>query len=388
MTGETDSLIILPLPHDDAADGGDAMRFAWWKCVQGKCVQHGESGNVLAAASRSPEQDIGPVILLLPATICAVARHRFSDITAPQALAAARMAALENSIGDDDALHVSALVTESGQDDDAMAHHVQTVVIESATLDAVLSGCKAIGLDPDHILPAALVVPRHGEECFRFTLGPYGFLRAPAIAAEDDPALRELLIGDRPSETMDEDAVVAALGSLSERALPDLRQGGFAKKVDRSLLAPEEKRIIAGLLAVLVVVTLLIPGIRLLRYQAATDSVVEETVSQAQQVLPSVTDLDSAEQQVDAALLERGTGPRIFSAPAAALFAIVQRVENITIRDLGYRADGMLTAVVAAPDNATMNQLLLPLQEQGYTITATQRQEAGGATVIDLTVRG
>lgn len=395
MTVETDSLILLPLPPEAPIDvsaddqGAATLGFAWWRCAGGKCVQHGENGDVLSAIDRAPGDEAGPVTLLLPADICAVRTHRLTDMTAPQAQAAARMAALDNSISPNTELHVAALVISSDERADGeIEHTAQSAVVARPALQALLNHCQALGLDPDHIYPAALVAAPQESDCFRFILGPYCFLRAPDVAADDDPALRGLLTDDSDCAVIGDDAVLAAIGNLPMRSLPDLRQGDFASTTDRALMAPREKRLLYALAAMLAIATLVIPGIRLLRYQSANETLVNETVAKAQQLLPTVTDLNSAEQQVDAALLARVAGPRIFSAPSAALFSLVQALEDITIRDMGYRPDGTLTAVIAAPDNDTINQLLIPIQEQGYIVTVSQRQEAGGAAVIDLTVRG
>ncbi|MEM1132488.1 MAG: type II secretion system protein GspL [Pseudomonadota bacterium] len=392
MTDDVTTLILLPLP---LSEEDSARRFAWWKCVTGKCVQQGEGDDVRDAAGLSPDHDAPTVILLVPADICVVRSHQMADMTAPQALVAARIAALDNSITENADLHVGAALIEhvaaDNADESALdqpAHHVETAVVARADLQPLLEDCQAMDCDPNHIVPAALVMPLQGEAASRFGLGPYAFLRTPDLATEDDPALRDMLIGETDCIDIPDDKVVAALGSLSVQSLPDLRQGDFAKRQESAVMEPRQKQLLFGLVAALIVITLLIPALRMWRYQSATETMTSETVAKAKPLLPAATDLNSAEQQVDAALLARGAGARIFTAPTAALFSLMQKVDNITIRDLGYRADGTLTAVVAAPDNATMNQLLLPLQEQGYIITATQRAEAGGASVIDLTVRG
>lgn len=383
MTADMALLIIMPLP--DADRGDMAPVFAWWRCVDGKCIQHGESADVLAATGIAPEHDPGKVIALLPATMAAVHSHHFGDMTAPQAQAAARLAALEQSIGKAEDLHVASALTGS----DETGHEVYTAVAARAALQSMIAQCQAIRLDPDHIHPAALVVADNDSAPFRFTLAGHSFLRAPNIAAEDDPALREMLIGDGDCAPVADADVTAALAALTRRALPDLRQGIFARKTEHVHLAPAEKRFVYGLVAALLIITLLIPGIRLWRYQSARDAVISEMLAKAQPLLPQANDLDSAEQQVNAALRARGAGPQIFTAPVSALFASVQEQGNVTLNDLSYASDGTVTALITASDQAVMDRLGTSLSQKGYYASyraANAPAATGAPAVYTLTV--
>ena len=59
----------------------------------------------------------------------------------------------------------------------------------------------------------------------------------------------------------------------------------------------------------------------------------------------------------------------------------------MSVRELRYGADGILNVVLAAPDANAVNRALIAIQQDGYRITATPRQDASGATLVDMTMR-
>ncbi|HEV7233851.1 MAG TPA: hypothetical protein VGN36_06360, partial [Sphingorhabdus sp.] len=60
---------------------------------------------------------------------------------------------------------------------------------------------------------------------------------------------------------------------------------------------------------------------------------------------------------------------------------------NVSVRELRFGADGILTVVLAAPDANSVNRALIAIQQDGYRVTATPRQDTSGATLVDMTMR-
>ena len=76
-----------------------------------------------------------------------------------------------------------------------------------------------------------------------------------------------------------------------------------------------------------------------------------------------------------------------FAPLSAGLWRSVKASPNVTVRELRYGADGIMTVVLAAPDTPSIQTALTAIQQDGYKITATPRIDSSGATLVDLTMR-
>lgn len=415
MSADNIHLIVAPQKADaeQAGETASAPLFAWWKIMPGQMVQSGVADDVLAASGFSQINRPDHVTLLLSNDDAAVRMHKFKDITAPQAIAASRIAALNAAIDNADMLQgAAALLT---QNDGALT--TISAVVRRDVLHMHLANLREIGLEPAHIYPAAALInalPDSGPDggpdnvpdnvsaispanaqaeggmagYASFALAGQHYLIGPELAASDDPALRQALLIDDEPQMLDDSIVHAAMTALPSSALPDLRHGIFAARSNDVLFTSRQKKWLTGLVAALLLVTFLIPAYRLWRYSSAEDAAISAVLSKVQADFPAATDMTTARTLIDSELSRRGAAASIFSVPASALLSALEQTPALTLQNLRYQPGGIVSATIKAPDAEAMNAFLQDLQNvQGFTLTC-QQCETPGAKAFDITVRG
>ena len=242
------------------------------------------------------------------------------------------------------------------------------------------------GLNPDIVIPAALAIAP-SEQVAAAEFDGIELLRGLAVAAPDEPVFREMLIGQNEVQSLDTIIVREMLLSACEAPLLNLREGIFAKRERTVLVTLDQRKWIERLAIALVATSLLLATVTLAKYWMATDAENDRALAAAQKIDPAITDIAQAETQVDRALQQRGIASGRFMPLSAALWRSVKASPNVTVRELRYGADGILTIVLAAPNADSVNKALVTIQQDGYRITATPRQDASGATLVDMTMR-
>jgi hypothetical protein len=152
-------------------------------------------------------------------------------------------------------------------------------------------------------------------------------------------------------------------------------------------MTPEQKFWVRRLLAALVIVTMILTLATLGKYWAATGSENDAALAAAQKIDPAIQDISQAESMLAASLNRQGKTQGSFAPLSAALWRSVQASPNVSVRELRYTPDGILTVVLAAPTSDNINKALVTIQQDGFRITATARQDTTGATLVDMTVR-
>jgi general secretion pathway protein L len=66
------------------------------------------------------------------------------------------------------------------------------------------------------------------------------------------------------------------------------------------------------------------------------------------------------------------------------VYMVLQQVPAVTIRDMRFNGDGIIAFTLAAPNVDGINQALQIMQQQGYKVTATPRQDASGVALADI----
>jgi general secretion pathway protein L len=125
----------------------------------------------------------------------------------------------------------------------------------------------------------------------------------------------------------------------------------------------------------------------LAKYWSATNYENERALAAAQKIDPAIQDIDQAESALANALNQRGLVQGNFAPLSAALWRSVKASPNVSVRELRFTPDGILSVVVAAPTADNINRTLLAIQQDGFRVTATPRQDASGSTLVDVTVR-
>ena len=299
-----------------------------------------------------------------------------SDIEGRQAESVARLRATEQSLG---LVHSSA-----GSDYDDV---VATATIAPEVMQRGLDRLAARGLNPDIVIPFALVVRINSDGIFRAEMDGLTVLRGPIFAIPDELVLRDIFIGATSIETIDADIVRTMLLSASATPLLNLREGLFAK-LERTIWMTAEQRTWARrLLTTLLIVTMMMTFVTLAKYWTATASENETALVAAQKIDPAIQEIEQAESMLAASLNRQGKIQGGFAPLSAALWRSVKTSPNVSVRELRYTPDGILTVVMAAPAADNINKALVTIQQDGFRITATPRQDTTGATLVDMTVR-
>jgi general secretion pathway protein L len=264
---------------------------------------------------------------------------------------------------------------------------IATATIAPAVMQRGLDRLAARGLNPDIVIPFAHVVRIDSDGIFRAEMDGLSVLRSAEFAIPDEAVLRDIFIGDATIETIDAEIVRTMLLTASASPLLNLREGMFAKR-ERTIWITAEQRIwVRRLLTMLLIVTMMITFVTLAKYWTATASENEVALLAAQKIDPAIEDIEQAESMVAASLYRQGKTQGGFAPLSAALWRSVKTSPNVSVRELRYTPDGILTVVMAAPSADNINKALVTIQQDGFRITATPRQDTTGATLVDLTVR-
>lgn len=298
------------------------------------------------------------------------------DLEPRQAEGVATLRAVEQSIGP---VHA---VARYVIDDAVIAATISPAIMEYGLVRLALRG-----LNPDIVIPAGLAVDASPEYVVKVDFNGMTVLRGHAFAIPDEPAIRDLLVGDIPVEQIDASAVHDMLLSASALPLLNLRAGVFAKREQIVWATPNQRKWIIRLLGGLVTATILLGVVTWSKYWNAAANEDDRALAAAQKIDPSIQDIAQAEVQLDRALQQKGIAKGRFTPLSAGLWRSVKAAPNVTVRDLRYGADGILTVVLAAPNSDSINKALIAIQQDGYRVTATPRQDNSGATLVDLTMR-
>lgn len=350
------------------------------RVVDGQMVQHDAGGGWLHASglTQLPERD--RVMLVAPVGSTNLHWTDFPDLPPRQGRAAARLMALDTSIGSAETLHVATNETAALEE----SHNV--AVVARAQMADWLLWAQHHGLDPDVILPAALLLPHPEAGFVRGLIGGEAVLRGPDSALAADDPFASSIIGDVPvTDIPSEEINSAAIAALADPPL-NLRQGDFAKKGNR-LLDWAAIRRIAALAGVAVLGSFIIALILMMKYSLAAGAVDAESVALARSVLPRVESAAEAQAQLDAKLMDRGGGGLGFSGAASGLFLAMRDVPNVSIANMTHGPEGTLSVTLSAPRVEDINMVLVALQEAGFTVTAAPQQGQGGQALADVTVR-
>lgn len=273
-----------------------------------------------------------------------------------------------------------------------VARHILDDVLITATIspEAMVYGINRMierGLNPDIVIPTGLGVDAYPDQVVQAHFDGVTVLRGHNFAIPDEAMFRDLLVGDSIVTEIAPETVQTMLLTASERPLLNLREGLFAKREQVIWLTPLQRKWILRLLGALLVTTMLLGVVTLTKYWSATNSENDRALAAAQKIDPSIQDITQAEAQLDRALQQKGLARGRFTPLSAGLWRSVKAAPNVSVRDLRYGADGILTVVLAAPNSDSINQALIAIQQDGYRVTATPRQDSSGATLVDLTMR-
>lgn len=366
----TDALVFSLPALPDAAQA----EAHWWRVANGAIVERGVGSEWVAASA-----DSGKLIGLAPAAAVRLTLAQASPnaSTVRQAAAVARVAAVEQSLGDPDTLH-AVTVPVPGEE-----RALVTAIVANSTMLEWIDWARSLGVDPDHIVPVASLLPV-GDGWGAATIGGEHLVGRRSLVIPNEPTLAEAIVGGAEVETLPSETIDTEIAAMAAAPILDLRTGRFARR-RRLVIDRDRIRELALIAAMIPLITLIWAIIALVRLDSSSDRLDAETLRIAEATVGRPVTLENAEAE----MLQRlgsAASPGL-SAPLAALYTGLQSEAGVSTTLLGYRSDGTLSATLAAPAVTDINRLLVALQRDGYRITAVPRQAPDGRAMVDVTVR-
>lgn len=297
------------------------------------------------------------------------------DLEPRQAASVARLQLAEQSLGP---VH-----SASGHGGEV----VVSAAIAPERMEYGLGRLLAKGISPDIVIPLGLAVPPDPEAVLHVTFADAAALRGVDFAIPDEPIFQTMLVGNAPLREVAIQELQAALYAASQSPLLNLRSGAFAKRTRTVFATAHQKMWLRRLLVGLVSVTVLLSVVTWAKYRSATGAENERALAAAQRVDPSIKDITQAETLLARAVQQKGVGTGDLGPLSAGLWKAVKASPNVTLRELRYGNDGILLAVMAAPNADAINRALIAIQQDGFRVTATPRQDNSGATLVDFSMR-
>lgn len=362
-----DGLIVLLPGQADAP-------WRWWRVGERGL---GREMTFDAQAERAPWGEAGAVTVLVPAANAPVIDRTMPDMPEAQALAAERLALAQSGL--DPVQHVAV-----GAD----AGRLLACRVAPAAMDRWLGVLVAQGIDPQALVPAALVLPHPERGLMLADLGGQLLARTADAAFAGEPGLVAALAEGQEQSALAGDELLGRLAQIHAAPPLNLRQGQYGlRRV--SVFRTADWLGLARMAAVAALLALLLMLVWVVKWNFDSSAEESHALELAQQRFPTATDLDSAERLLDAELARRGEGGASFAAPAAALLDVMRGVPGVKLRDMGYGADGTLRFTAAAPRADDVNAVLIALQNQGWKVTVppSLAPDPTGATVAAITVR-
>lgn len=364
--------VIMPQADDDE-------NCRWLRISDGRIVRRGRGTAWLPPADDDDEgETAGRVLLVLPASLTTLHWIACPGMTRRQGDAAARLIAMEASIGDAGLLH-SAAASEEEPDKPHMV-----AVTSRAAMDYWLEWCTRNGVSQAALVPAAALLPAPEDGLVLGAFGANTVMRGADFALDGSEPYSALLTEDHKIAELTPDAADAVLLSALHDPPIDLRQGEYTRRAPALFTAARLRRL-ALLGVAIVVVGLIISLVTVIRLNAEASRLNRQTVELAKTVDPSVVDAADAEPKVAALLAQRG-GSGGFTGTMAGLMTAMQTSSAVSMTSASQLADGSLRVRLSAAKADDINAVLLSIQEAGWRISANSVQQQGAVLIADITV--
>ncbi|VAV91457.1 hypothetical protein MNBD_ALPHA04-1090, partial [hydrothermal vent metagenome] len=243
---------------------GSGSALHWWVVRDGAVVRKGRDSDPLTDAGidlAASEAESFIIVALVPSIVTHVRWHKFEEaLTDKQIMAAALVDAQAQSLQKEH-LHVAAI----GVADAAAA----TASIDQDKLSRGLAQLQSLGIDPDVVTPTGWLIPATQDSITQANFGFDKLLRTDQMIVPDEPSLREHIIRTQPVISLSQAELDDAVGQMDPDHLLNLRSGPFAKKSARGALTPMQKKILVGMAAAVLLISLCIPLGQLVKYHLA-----------------------------------------------------------------------------------------------------------------------
>jgi general secretion pathway protein L len=337
----------------------------------------GARGNDIFEALPVAENET--TVAIMPARDTIVRMLDLPGLSDAQATAAARLAMADQSLSGVDMLHVA-----TGPADELGVRPV--VGVETAKLAGRLQTLAAIGVDPDHLLAAPLLLPRPEAGFVRATLGDEAVVRGNATGFLDDPALTAAITGDATITTLDRTDLETAIIAAVETPGADLRHGAFAKRKPWSVDVGRLRRF-AVMTLVIGVLILLTQTVAVVRLNMTASNIEQRNIANAAALLPPGTIVTDPALQAEARLTAMQGAGGGFAPLASALATAVNATPNVELGSMIFDGEGGLRATVRAASAADLSAVEARLTASGLRVEPGPIVANQGRPYRDITVR-
>jgi general secretion pathway protein L len=340
-----------------------ANALPWLQIENGKVIAHGDDLN--------GSDDV--VTAIIPAGSVTYRNASFGELSAAQALAAARLDAAEISLGND--RHVA--VSNAGD---------YYVVTDRVTMQGWLSRLAERGLQAAAFIPSPSLLPTPASGFVRAELPYETILRSASTALAEDGVISLLVVGDQAVVNMGhadfEDAVAAA----AEHPPINLLQGDFAIRTNWEAPRGYWRRIaiLAGLLLAL---TLATPFAQWTRMSIATSALNRQSATIAAKALGETSGTDDAIERLQDELVEQRGGGAGFLATQAVLIKEIESIPGAELSSLSFDPDGTMRAIVHATGRPEIEALRRAVEERRFLVTEGTQTTAQGRAEVEFQVR-
>ncbi|MEP6786656.1 MAG: type II secretion system protein GspL [Sphingomonadales bacterium] len=345
----------------------------WVRTADGRVTGRGE-----AISEALPAEDGETIVAIVPARDVTVRSLPLPNLSDAQANAAARLAMAEHSLTPIEALHVAA----GPADEDGN----RTVVsIESVRVTERLVSLADVGLDPDRLLAAPLLLPIPEAGFVRATFDNETVLRGRDAALLDDETLTRFLLGAGAITTFDRPAMEEALVRSVDGVNADLRQGPFAKRRQWAADAARLRRfaVMALILGVLILITQIVS---IMRTNLTASGIESDNQSRAAALLPPGTVVTDPALQVEARLTAVAGAGGGFTPLASAYATAVNATPNVELGSMIFDGEGGLRATVRAGSPADLDAVEARIAAAGLRATTGPIVANQGRPYRDITV--
>lgn len=350
----------------------------WIRLVDGHIVQRGTGERWRPTGEADEEPIDGEALLVLPPHATTLHWIACPGMTLRQGAQAARIMALEASIGGGAGLHAAVLPAETPD-----KPHIVAVASDSA-MTHWIDWCAQRGMPRAHMVPAALMLPAPETGFIRGQVGPHEVTRGVDTAFDAEEPAAALIMAREPVTDLTEPSIDDMLQIALITSPLDLRQGAYAVRGPGLFEEGRLKRI-ALLIGLILLGALLVSLVRIARLNMEAARIDARTVTLARTVEPNVADAADAEVKLGARLAERGGGST-FTGAMAGVMSAMRGTPAVTLASVNQGADGALRVQLAAPRAEDINAVLIALQDAGWRISADAVQQQGGRLIANIVV--
>lgn len=333
---------------------GSAGEPRWLLIDDGRIFRRGVGAPDIDATERT--------VAVVPSPDVAIRWASFTARSQAQAVAIARTIVTDDLLPGQSTTHVAVAVGDE-------AAGVTIATVNVASMQRWLVDLAAIGIDPDAIVPAQLMIPAPKDGFVRADLDGDVIVRGARSAFAHDEAMTPLITGGIEPTPIDQLHLDAAIIAAAAQPPFDLRQGMFARRSPRMRFDRDQWRQLALLTAAVV----------LLAFIAVLVGIARDAVgaamlnARADRAIQASLGTDANGADADRMLADRlaalqGPGAG-FSTTTAAVLSAFAAVPGTAATAMTFGSDGTMRVGVAARDQASIDQLRQEIARQGFSVT-------------------